>query len=61
MEIKDECYGRLEKNGEYYMMPHLMEMAEEDKIITNMHLRDGFSRNANKCVQISSIGSGGEI
>jgi hypothetical protein len=50
MEIKDECYGRLEKNGEYYMMPHLMEMAEEDKIITNMHLRDGFSRNANKCV-----------
>jgi hypothetical protein len=33
MHIKDECYGRL-KNGEYYMMPHLMEMPIDDKNIT---------------------------
>jgi hypothetical protein len=34
MEIKDECYGRLEKNGAYYTMPHLMEIPKNAKNIT---------------------------
>jgi hypothetical protein len=34
MEIKDECYGRFEKSREYYMMPHLMEMPNDEKNIT---------------------------
>jgi hypothetical protein len=50
MEIKDECYGRLEKNGEYYMMPHLMEMAKDDKIITTCNLEMVSAEMSHQCV-----------